>query len=970
MSSLGASSRPDGSQTVVAASRSTLAGVDHVPFPSRAESVRADRRSTPPAAIKLLLPVWGYRFVRQFLDASLPTLLAPGNLPTLAGTLPCEFVILTSESDAPYIREHPTFRALSEICDTEIRLIDHLITGTNYSTTLTLAYTEMVRGTGPAMLDCCFFFLLSDYIMADGSLAHVMARMTNGASGVLVGNFQVAAESAFPWLRAKLYRATPGLALHPRELMRWGLAHLHPTTVANTVNFPLNHNHHTNRLFWRAERQTLVGRFYLMHPIAVRPETVDFVIGSSFDYSFIPEMCPSGNADVVTDSDEYLVVEMQPRDHEAAWLRSGPLRPRALARTLSEWTTQRHRLNVRHSIVFHAGDLPETLDATIAAADRFIAVTERSMRQRPKPHRDHPYWIGALAAHYEATGRRLSMLEQWLALGVPDNFLTRFQHPLSTWLMERILLVILGRPPLLRPWHPRWVDHTLVMEELRTFMHDPRQRLLMIADRPTVFTIALADGGERVVSLRKALFLERRAEVYEPLFGSFDLCLLELDEWELAQGGELIDRVAPLMKPDGQVLVVVYNRRIKNAARFTTVIGLHATRLMRAGATLGEVRVVPAGMFRWLVSRATSRLALTAYRRPWIGMPLLALSGGFLALCGLLTSVIARGRSVGVLRSGRLASSVHIALKVDADVRDASHETAMPSAGQTLRQRLNLGDDPLQTTVSTRRTDNAPILRGVRRSLEQQNSAVASNDGPDVRPLTSIAVTRGSPEQDNTTREPQYAACVDLKDDIGLTPLGLMANQVWHDDPRRLGILLSRYKFVAKMLSGRRDVGEVGCGDAFGTRVVLQEVTKVTVYDFDPVFIENIRQRFTERWPIMAYLHDIITGPLPRQHDGLYSLDVLEHIPRQDEHVYLVNLGASLTDDGVLIIGSPSVESQPYASPQSKAGHVNCKSGAEMRALLGHYFRNVFLFSMNDEVVHTGFYPMAHYLLAVCSGKK
>ena len=25
---------------------------------------------------------------------------------------------------------------------------------------------------------------------------------------------------------------------------------------------------------------------------------------------------------------------------------------------------------------------------------------------------------------------------------------------------------------------------------------------------------------------------------------------------------------------------------------------------------------------------------------------------------------------------------------------------------------------------------------------------------------------------------------------------------------------------------------------------------------------------------------------------------------------------------------------------------------------------------MNDEVVHTGFYPMAHYLFALCAGKK
>ncbi|MGO9607174.1 MAG: class I SAM-dependent methyltransferase [Candidatus Binataceae bacterium] len=220
------------------------------------------------------------------------------------------------------------------------------------------------------------------------------------------------------------------------------------------------------------------------------------------------------------------------------------------------------------------------------------------------------------------------------------------------------------------------------------------------------------------------------------------------------------------------------------------------------------------------------------------------------------------------------------------------------------------------------------------------------------------------------TREPQYAHCIELRNEAGLTPLGLMTNQVWHDDPRRLGILLARYKFVAKMLSGNRHVGEVGCGDAFGSRVVLQEVEKLTVYDFDPVFIEDIRSRFSARWPFDAFAHDILSGPLPQRHDGIYSLDVLEHIPPQKEHVYLANLRDSLTPDGVFIVGSPSLESQLYASSQSKTGHVNCKSGSEMKKLLQSYFNNVFLFSMNDEVVHTGFSPMAHYLLAVCCAQK
>jgi len=111
------------------------------------------------------------------------------------------------------------------------------------------------------------------------------------------------------------------------------------------------------------------------------------------------------------------------------------------------------------------------------------------------------------------------------------------------------------------------------------------------------------------------------------------------------------------------------------------------------------------------------------------------------------------------------------------------------------------------------------------------------------------------------------------------------------------------------------------------------------VYDFDPLFVDDIRQRRSERWPVEAHFHDILEAPLPNLHDGIYSLDVIEHIPRINEHLYLRNLRASLTDDGVLIIGSPSLESQSYASPPSKAGHVNCKSGEELRALLRKLFR-------------------------------
>lgn len=221
------------------------------------------------------------------------------------------------------------------------------------------------------------------------------------------------------------------------------------------------------------------------------------------------------------------------------------------------------------------------------------------------------------------------------------------------------------------------------------------------------------------------------------------------------------------------------------------------------------------------------------------------------------------------------------------------------------------------------------------------------------------------------TKEPQYQMLLDLrKRKKKATSLGLMTDQVWHDDPKRLSFLLSRYKFVAKMLSGKDHVLEIGCGDAFGSRIVHQEVKRLTVIDFDPIFIEDIRSRMESDWQFDAKVHDMLSKPVPGEFDGIYSLDVIEHITKDQENVFIENILKSLADHGVLLVGTPTIQSQAYATPQSKEGHVNCKDHKEFKELMHRYFHNVFLFSMNDEVVHTGYYRMAHYLFALCTGKK
>ncbi len=220
---------------------------------------------------------------------------------------------------------------------------------------------------------------------------------------------------------------------------------------------------------------------------------------------------------------------------------------------------------------------------------------------------------------------------------------------------------------------------------------------------------------------------------------------------------------------------------------------------------------------------------------------------------------------------------------------------------------------------------------------------------------------------EKSTKEPQYNLLFDVERKHGRSKLGFMTNESWNEDPKRLVFTLSRYKFVAKMLAGRKSVLEIGCADAFGTRIVQQSVGKVTAIDFDPLFIDDVRARANPNWPLETFVHDLTTEPVPGRYDAVYALDVLEHIAPLDEEAFLTNALAPLEDTGVAIIGIPSLESQVHASPQSRAGHANCKSGGDFKKAMERYFNSVFIFSMNDEVVHTGYFPMAQYLLAVCA---
>jgi hypothetical protein len=65
------------------------------------------------------------------------------------------------------------------------------------------------------------------------------------------------------------------------------------------------------------------------------------------------------------------------------------------------------------------------------------------------------------------------------------------------------------------------------------------------------------------------------------------------------------------------------------------------------------------------------------------------------------------------------------------------------------------------------------------------------------------------------------------------------------------------------------------------------------------------------------------------------------------------------------IVGTPNKAAEAYQSEHSRIGHINLKTHDALRSDMSRYFEYVLMFGINDEIVHTGFPQMCHYLMAV-----
>ena len=201
--------------------------------------------------------VWGTFFVRQFLDAVLPTFLSEGNFGDSRGRPNDRYVIYTTQQDADTIQGSPEYQHLVALIPTELRVFDESLTMADGKPLLCWDANKLVNRHYALMIPesiaahAAMMMLTPDQPWSNGSFRKIREILNGGKRAVSLNCMMINAATIVPELRARFYdHRTHRMTIASRDLVQLALAHPHEYQTCFDVKAPLFCNFSASTYFW------------------------------------------------------------------------------------------------------------------------------------------------------------------------------------------------------------------------------------------------------------------------------------------------------------------------------------------------------------------------------------------------------------------------------------------------------------------------------------------------------------------------------------------------------------------------------------------------------------------------------------------------------------------------------------------------------------------------------------------------
>src|SRR5262249_49890810 len=342
---------------------------------------------------RIITYAWGEKYFDELVSLTLPALLAPGNLPSVATSVPCELVVLTEERFLATVNAHTSILRAKEFCPLRLIGLDDLITVKDkYGMALTHALHRGFSDLGPSMTDSWQIFLNADFILADGCLRNLLRHLARGEHLVASPSYCVGAAEVIPELRRRVDQSTSTLSISPRELAALAIKHRHNTIRGKTVNERPFNIRHMDQFYWLVDNNTLLGHQMPIAIVGMRPERYVAEVNSYWDYGLMREFCPKAEVCVLGDSDEFLMTELRGKEvAEDQIARSWPA-PRQIAERMMVFLTGYQREFAQHPLTLHANELTVEINEARAKLRAYVDEILSYLPLLLPSHADHPQW--------------------------------------------------------------------------------------------------------------------------------------------------------------------------------------------------------------------------------------------------------------------------------------------------------------------------------------------------------------------------------------------------------------------------------------------------------------------------------------------------------------------------------------------------------------------------------------------------
>ena len=279
-----------------------------------------------------IVVLWGREHREYFLRLLAPSLLAPGNLPSLENKSGSRFLICTTAEDWSAIQGDQDFLALKRTIEPVFVEIPspapqdnkYLVMSAGYKLATERVFRDRAYGV----------FLTPDLVLADGGIVALQRLSREGKKVVLCAAMRYTYEGAVPEIEVLRKGQGDPLVLPPRRLAGIALRHMHLETLRYDWDAPY-FAEMPNSCFWRVTgKEGIVIHSFHLYPVfadyseltAHRTDTFDH---STLDADYIYRNFRDDPAiHVVRDSDELLLISFTRQDDRPGHLGEDALRPR------------------------------------------------------------------------------------------------------------------------------------------------------------------------------------------------------------------------------------------------------------------------------------------------------------------------------------------------------------------------------------------------------------------------------------------------------------------------------------------------------------------------------------------------------------------------------------------------------------------------------------------------------------------